>query len=318
MLSKLYQIFLVLLIGLLIACLFSVPVRNLNCFYGRKIPFLKHRKKWRNRISVFSWYVFLFFLFAALFGLFYYNISRYFMKISWEEFINQFIDSVNTITNQFPILNSNRFKIDTSAMVDVLFKLPGILGKLIISVLISIYLLLDWDSYRIDLQKWRRRCLTQRTNKIITSSVRESKEILFCYLKGQFLDAILMGILISFGLWIIGVPLGIPIGILAGIGNMVPYLGPIIAFSLTIIVCMIEDNYTVLAIALIYLIIIQQLDSSIIGPKILGKQMQIRPLFIIVSILIGGTLFGVVGMIFAVPAAGIIKSLLEKNFGKKK
>jgi predicted PurR-regulated permease PerM len=121
-----------------------------------------------------------------------------------------------------------------------------------------------------------------------------------------------MGVLISVGLWLFQVPLGIPIGILAGVGNLIPYLGPIIAFSFSIIVCMIEQQYKVLTAALIYLIIIQQLDSSFIGPKILGRQMQIRPLFIIVSILIGGTLFGVIGMIFAVPAAGIIKSFIKK------
>ena len=312
MLSKLYQIFLILFIGLLIACLFSVPVRNLNCFYGKRIRFLRHRRKWRTRLSVFSWYGLLIILFAAVFGLFYYNISGYFMKISWEEFVGQFADMVNNITKRFPILNSNRFQIDTSAMVNVLFRLPGLLGKLVISVLISIYLLLDWDSYIYDLKRWKRKCFTRKTNRFITSSIQESKEILFSYLKGQSFDALIMGVLISLGLWLFHVPLGIPIGILAGVGNLIPYLGPIIAFSFTIIVCMIEQQYRVLTAALIYLIIIQQLDSSFIGPKILGRQMQIRPLFIIVSILIGGTLFGVIGMIFAVPAAGIIKSFIKK------
>lgn len=312
MLSKLYQIFLILFIGLLIACLFSVPVRNLNCFYGKRIRFLRHRRKWRTRLSVFSWYCLLLILLAAVFGLFYYNISGYFMKISWEEFVGQFADMVNNITKRFPILNSNRFQIDTSAMVNVLFRLPGLLGKLVISVLISIYLLLDWDSYIYDLKRWKRKCITRKTNRFITSSIQESKEILFSYLKGQSLDALIMGVLISVGLWLFQVPLGIPIGILAGVGNLIPYLGPIIAFSFSIIVCMIEQQYKVLTAALIYLIIIQQLDSSFIGPKILGRQMQIRPLFIIVSILIGGTLFGVIGMIFAVPAAGIIKSFIKK------
>ena len=312
MFSKLYQIFLILFIGLLIACLFSVPIRNLNCFYGKNIRFLRHRRKWRTRLSVFSWYCLLLILLAAVFGLFYYNISGYFMKISWEEFVGQFADMVNNITKRFPILNSNRFQIDTSAMVNVLFRLPGLLGKLVISVLISIYLLLDWDSYIYDLKRWKRKCFTRKTNRFITSSIQESKEILFSYLKGQSLDALIMGVLISVGLWLFQVPLGIPIGILAGVGNLIPYLGPIIAFSFTIIVCMIEQQYRVLTAALIYLIIIQQLDSSFIGPKILGRQMQIRPLFIIVSILIGGTLFGVIGMIFAVPAAGIIKSFIKK------
>ncbi|MBE5955937.1 MAG: AI-2E family transporter [Lachnospiraceae bacterium] len=314
MFAKLYQIFLVLFVGILIACLFSVPVRNLNFIYGKKIAFLRHRKKWRNRLAVFSWYGSLLLILTVLFGLFYYNISGYFAKISWEDFIGQFVDTINNITDKFPVLNSNRFKIDTSAMVNILFRLPRILGKMVISVLISIYLLLDWDSYLADIRKWRRRVLSKKTNRFLIQATQESKEILFSYLKGQSMDALLMGILISLGLWFIHVPLGISIGILAGIGNLVPYLGPIIAFSLTIIVCIIEESYPLLVIALIYLILIQQLDSSIIGPKILGRQMQIRPLFIIVSILIGGTLFGVAGMIFAVPAAGILKSFLKKCY----
>lgn len=317
MFGKLYQIFIVLILAILIAGIFSVPVRKINVFFGKKVHFLRHRKKLRNLLAVFTWYLFLGISVLALGGLFYYNLYRYFSNISWTEFVQMFQDMINQATAAFPILKTNRFQIDTSIMLDILLKFPAVVGKLIISILISIYLLIDWDSYINDYRSFKRRYLSKKTNRFVTSTFIESKEILFSYLKAQFMDALIMGFLISIGLKFLKVPLGIPIGILAGIGNMIPYAGPIIAFSFTIIFCLLEQRVRTLIFALIYLIIIQQLDGSYIGPKIIGRELKLRPLFIIISILVGGTLFGILGMIFAVPLTCIVKTIIKKYFERK-
>jgi len=313
MFSKLIHIFLILGLGILFAGIFSVPVRKINYIYGKNIPFLKRRQKTRNVLAVLSWYGFLLIVLISIFGLLYFHLYQYFSKVSWNAFLTMVTDTIQRILDFVPFISMDSFDSFSSDIVQSIMKLPGIIGKIVIAILISIYLLMDWDYYIGNLRKWRREYLSFKTNRILSTIFRETKENLFCYLKGQSLDALVMGLLLSIGLWIIKVPLGIPIGILAGIGNIIPYAGPVIAFTLTILLCLIEQRVRTLIIAIIYLILIQQLDSSFIGPKLLGKQMDVRPLFVIVSILVGGTLFGVIGMIFAVPAAAILKCLFKNT-----
>ena len=313
MFSKLIHIFLILALGVLFAGIFSVPVRKINYIYGKNISFLRRRKKARNILAVLSWYGFLLIVLFSIFGLLYFHLYRYFSKVSWNAFLMMVTDTIHRIFDFIPIISMDSFDSLSSDIVQSIMKLPGMIGKIVIAILISVYLLMDWDDYMRNLRKWRREYLSFKTNRFLSAVFRETKENLFSYLKGQSLDALVMGILLSIGLWMVKVPLGIPIGILAGIGNIIPYAGPVIAFTLTILLCLIEQRVRTLITAIIYLILIQQLDSSFIGPKLLGKQMDVRPLFVIVSILVGGTLFGIIGMIFAVPAAAILKSLLKNT-----
>ena len=318
MLSKLLQIFFVLTLGSLLACFFSIPVRKINYLLGKNIPILKHRKKTRNIISVFIWYGLLLVFLFLIVGLLYYNIYQYFSKISWNVFINMVSTTIQDILNLIPFININSFESISSSLIQALMKLPGIIGKILIAFLISIYLLMDWDYYLKNLRRWRRELLSEKTNHYLNAITRETKNNLFAYLKGQSLDALIMSVLLSFGLWLIQVPLGVPIGITSGIGNLIPYAGPAIAFTLTTLFCLIEQRVRTLIIAIVFLIIVGQIDSSYIGPKLLGKQMQVRPLFVIVSILIGGTLFGVIGMLFAVPVAAALKTLCESILSQSK
>lgn len=311
MFFKLIQIFLVLSLGVLFACLFSVPVRHISCFYGKQSSFLKKKKKLRNITAVITWYGFLLFFLITVFLLFYFNISQYFSRISWNEFMEMATSTVNRVLSVFPFLKNAGIEDLAADVLNALMKLPGIIGKIVVAIMISIYLLMDWNYYVSGFQKWKKDCLDKKTSRTITIIIRDTKDVLFGYLKGQSMDALVMGVLLSIGLWLLHVPLGICIGILAGIGNLVPYVGPVIAFSFTAFFCLIEKKISTLIISILYLIVIQQIDSSFIGPKLLGKQMKIRPLFVIVSILVGGTLFGPIGMLFAVPAAAIIKCVIK-------
>ena len=107
-------------------------------------------------------------------------------------------------------------------------------------------------------------------------------------------------------------PFTIIIGIFAGICNLVPYFGPIVAYVGTISFGLLYGQNTKVIIAVIALIIVQQIDGSIIGPKLLGDNVSLKPVFILVSVIIGSSLFGIVGMILAVPVAAMIKLMVKK------
>jgi predicted PurR-regulated permease PerM len=116
-----------------------------------------------------------------------------------------------------------------------------------------------------------------------------------------------MLLLISLVLSITGVKFAIVIGICAGIGNLIPYFGPIVAYVGTTLVCLMNGDIKTLIASLIALFVIQALDGNIIGPKLLSRSIQIHPLIIIISIIFGSALGGFLGMLLAVPVGAYIK-----------
>jgi predicted PurR-regulated permease PerM len=128
------------------------------------------------------------------------------------------------------------------------------------------------------------------------------------YLRGQFSEAFVVGLLSVFALWLLNVQYFTIIGIFAGLANMIPYVGPVAGAIPAIIVTMINGNdpikivYIVIAFA-----IIQLIDNILLQPVVLSKSVNLHPLIIVFAVLIGGQLFGILGMLLAVPTAGIIK-----------
>ena len=108
------------------------------------------------------------------------------------------------------------------------------------------------------------------------------------------------------GLLALGVPFALALAVLAGILEIIPYVGPIVAAIPTIIIAFFVSPWLALAVAIFY-IIVQQLEGHILVPKIMQKAVGISPVTIIIALLIGAKLAGVLGLLLAVPiCAGII------------
>ena len=175
MFSKLIHIFLVLALGVLFAGIFSVPVRKINYIYGKNISFLKRRKKARNILAVLSWYGFLLIVLISIFGLLYFHLYQYFSKVSWNAFLTMITNTIHRILNFVPFISMDSFDSFSSGIVQSLMKLPGIIGKIVIALLISVYLLMDWDDYMGNLRKWRREYLPE--SDLRQSGLRHAAEL---------------------------------------------------------------------------------------------------------------------------------------------
>jgi putative permease len=128
------------------------------------------------------------------------------------------------------------------------------------------------------------------------------------YLRGQFIEAFVIGLLAVIALGILQVKYFTIIGMVAGLANMVPYVGPVAGAVPAIIVTLANDGdpmklvYIVIAFA-----IVQLIDNILVQPLVLSKSVNLHPLVIVFAVLIGGQFFGLLGMLLAVPTAGIIK-----------
>ncbi len=124
-----------------------------------------------------------------------------------------------------------------------------------------------------------------------------------------------MFVVISITLSIVGVKYAIIIGALAGFGNLIPYVGPFIAYGSTIIVTLVSGDIKTLIIALIALFVVQTIDGNVINPKLLGNNVDVHPMLVVISLIIGQGAFGLLGMLFAVPVAALCKVIFEKLMG---
>lgn len=142
--------------------------------------------------------------------------------------------------------------------------------------------------------------------------LRDADQVFSGYMKGTLMDVGVMMVLISLTLSIVGVNFAIIIGILAGLGNLIPYCGPFIAYGLSALVCLVNGDMTKLVIAIVALIVIQFIDGNIIGPKLLSQSIEIHPLLVIICLIIGSSIGGLLGMLFAVPVGALIKVIFMR------
>ncbi len=128
------------------------------------------------------------------------------------------------------------------------------------------------------------------------------------YLRGQMIDATLVGVLSTFAMWLIGVKYFLMIGVFAGLANLVPYFGPITGAALAVIVSVLQTgNFEMAFYVIVAFTIIKLIDDAIIQPVVVAKSVHMHPLTVLLSVLIGGKLFGILGMLLAVPVVGFMK-----------
>ena len=153
---------------------------------------------------------------------------------------------------------------------------------------------------------------SEKTRAKLHQFAEDADRVFSGYIRGQAMDACLVGVLVSIALLIAGVPYAVVIGILTGIGNLVPYVGPVVGFGSLIIVCLAESSLSDLLIGAIILVAVMFIDGNVINPRMLSSKVEVHPVLVIVALLAGGKIGGVVGMLVAVPVAALLKLQFEK------
>lgn len=136
------------------------------------------------------------------------------------------------------------------------------------------------------------------------------------YIRGQMVDAAIVGVLSSIALAIAGIPYAVLIGVCMGFGNLIPYFGPIVGYAATVIVCVSAGNYTKMIIGVAIIAVIMFIDGNIINPRLLSDNVDVHPLLVVAALLGGGVLGGIAGMLIAVPTAALLKLQFDRHLQK--
>jgi len=182
-----------------------------------------------------------------------------------------------------------------------------------------------------DSRRFKRAIISQVPNKYFELSLNILHKVenqVGKYIQGQTIDALIVGILSTIGLFLINVAFEWPIqyfffiGMLAGLANLIPYVGPVVG-AIPALTIAILNNPPNLGIVLIWIVVmfilVQAIDNALVSPLVVSKSVNMHPLTVIVVVIIGGKIAGAIGMLFAVPLTGIIKVTLQQvTWGLKK
>lgn len=187
----------------------------------------------------------------------------------------------------------------------------GVLGAVAGAVMVPVftfYLLRDFDL----LVGFLRDLLPRRHRQGIGARFREIDEAMSSFVRGQLLVASILAALYSLGLWLVGLPLALFVGIIAGLGNMIPYLGTAVGVILATLMALLDwQGFVHLLLVYAVFVVVQSLEGWVITPKVVGESVGLSPFVVIVAVLVFGDLFGFFGILIAVPLAAVLKILLR-------
>lgn len=179
-----------------------------------------------------------------------------------------------------------------------------------VSIVVSIYILLQRDSIVSSLRRFSRAVLNKNTYEAFNRYFTKANEVFFTYITSQLLDAFIVGVLTTAAMLVLKVQYAPLLGFMIGLFNLIPYVGAIVAVAIAIFITLITGGFGKALAMAIVVIILQQIDANIINPRILGSSLKTTPLLVLFSITVGGAYFGVLGMFLAVPIAVVIKAVL--------
>jgi predicted PurR-regulated permease PerM len=221
-------------------------------------------------------------------------------------------DYINTFNKDL----STYFAPGLQMIIDYLMGLSSLFIKLMSGIVISIYYLIDKESIILNFKKFIYSILNEsHAIKLInfgsTANVTFKK-----YFIGKIIDSIIFGIITFIGFMILQIPYALPFSLLIGVTNMIPYFGNIIGMVPAAVITLFFSPIKSIELVL-FIITLSNIDGWFISPKIIGDKVGLSPLLIILGIVLGGGLFGILGMLLGVPTIALVKILLEDFMNKR-
>jgi predicted PurR-regulated permease PerM len=176
----------------------------------------------------------------------------------------------------------------------------------IMAIFIAFYMLYDKERFARKMEKAVYALSTEEKAERFLQNSNRIHHIFNDFIVGKAIDSLIIGILALIGFNILKAPFPLILGLIIGVTNMIPYFGPFIGAIPAILITLLIDPPLAIAVG-IFILILQQFDGNILGPKILGDSVDLSPLWIILAVVIGGALMGPLGMFIGVPIFATVK-----------
>ena len=191
------------------------------------------------------------------------------------------------------------------------------LGKTLIALVLGLYMLADKDELLSTFRGWSEGFMDPERKLFWSKALKKADECFVQYFVGKLLASLVMGILVGAALMIFKVPYAAVIGMLAGVGNMIPYIGSLLA-GLIAIALTISVGLRAVVIVIIAILAAQQVDGLILSPLILSDRVGVRPVWVLAAVTVGGYVAGLLGIFLSVPAAVFFKWLVDEEAERRR
>lgn len=252
------------------------------------------------------------------------NLPSYYNTLS--KWVMDLIDDNMTVANMtegimqevYDYLNNVLKDSVLPGLQDVLAKLTsGVFGmarsllNLVIGVIISVYLLSGKERFLAQSKKVCYGVLGVKRGGYLCNVCTFANRVFGGFIGGKLVDSLIIGILCFLGLSVLKMPYTMLISIIVGITNIIPFFGPYLGAIPSALLLLVIDPMKCLTF-IIFILILQQIDGNIIGPLILGDATGLDSIWVVVSILVFGGLWGVMGMIIGVPLFAVIYKIIKE------
>ena len=237
------------------------------------------------------------------------------------------------ITEQFPEINNyiQNIHIDTDALrngimnisKDVLSVTINQISSLIsnivnffIAIVFAVYILANKEELKVQAKKFVYARLDKEKADYVLKVSRLARDSFRNFLTGQAKEAVILGVLCAVGMLILQIPYAGPIGALTALTAFIPIVGAFIGGFIGAVLIVAVDPIKAI-VFIIFIIVLQQIEGNLIYPHIVGKNIGLPSIWVLVAITVGGSLFGIIGMIVGLPIVSIIYAIVMEETNKK-
>ncbi len=203
-----------------------------------------------------------------------------------------------------------------SKSVSVVSNIIGSLFNSIVAIVFAAYILTSKDKLKTQAKKILYAYNDKEKAEKIINLGRMSRDIFRKFISGQCLEAVILGILSIVGMLIFQLPYAVPIGVLIGVTALIPIVGAFIGIIIGAILILSVAPVKVITF-LVYILILQQIEGNLIYPKVVGDSVGLPGIWVLVSVAVGGDLFGVIGMLLGLPTASVLYTIFKNDVYKK-
>ncbi|HEY6410619.1 MAG TPA: AI-2E family transporter [Ktedonobacteraceae bacterium] len=190
-------------------------------------------------------------------------------------------------------------------IVPLLTGVAGAALDIIVVAVMSIYLLIDGRR----VTNWLRQNMPRRQQGRIRFLLETLQRVVGGYIRGQLFLCTLIGLLVGVGMQIMGVPYALLLGVLAFILEFIPVLGTLVSGAICVLFAL-TKGWLLAVIVLAYFVVVHIIEGDVVGPRVVGKVIGLHPVVSLAALIAGGELFGIWGILFAAPVAGVIQAFL--------
>lgn len=332
--KSLWDIVFPLFLGFIVAYIINIPMK-----FFEKHFFWRSPKKWVNKIKkpacLFFSLILIVLIIAAVVNLVLPRVTNTLSALAatLPDYYEQIKEWVNAHQDQWPTvsswLNNNSLNWDgilssvmsyatqginsiVSSSVNLIAALASGIFNIFMALIFAIYLLLGKEKLLNQSKRLQAAFMKKETARKLNKTFWVANESFSNFIVGQCTEAVVLGTLCMIGMWIFRFPYAASVGAFVGVTSLVPIFGAYLGGAVGVLLILPLDPLKAL-LFIVFIVILQQLEGDLIYPKVVGNSIGLPGIWVFAAVMIGGGLYGVVGMLFGVPIAATLYKLLRMS-----